>query len=121
MELSGRKESGLRYVNRSYRTENYQLVRAVFENGPTALQVDLNEVQVESFGSKEQHMMQLFCSRYLNNAYRFYWRSMGFCYASPSFSQLAEVLTKIALEGARVIQCTPNWGTAGKHAYWRRL
>ena len=38
--------------------------------------VDLNEVQVELFASKEQHMMQLYCSRYLNNAYRFYWRSM---------------------------------------------
>ena len=31
--------------------------------------VDLNEVQVELFASKEQHMMQLYCSRYLNNAY----------------------------------------------------
>ena len=30
--LSGRKESDLRYVNRSYRTENYQLVRPVLEN-----------------------------------------------------------------------------------------
>ena len=32
LELSGRKESGLRYLNRSYRTKNYQLVRPVFEN-----------------------------------------------------------------------------------------
>ena len=32
LELSGRKESGLRYVNRSYRAENYQLVRPVLEN-----------------------------------------------------------------------------------------
>ena len=61
--------------------------------------VDLNEVQVELFASKEQHMMQLYCSRYLNNAYRFYWRSMGLCYANPPFSQLAKVLTKIALKG----------------------
>ena len=68
LELSGRKESGVRYVNRSYRTENYQLVRPVLENGLAALQVDLNEVQVELFASKEQHMMQLYCSRYLNNA-----------------------------------------------------
>ena len=69
--------------------------------------VDLNEVQVELFASKEQHMMQLYCSRYLNNAYRFYWRSMGLCYANPPFSQLAKVLTKIALKGARVVLCTP--------------
>ena len=53
LELSGRKESGLRYVNRSYRTENYQLVRPALENGLAALQVNLNEVQVELFASKE--------------------------------------------------------------------
>ena len=65
LELSARKESGLRYVNRSYRTENYQLLRPVLENGLAALQVDLNEVQLELFASKEQHMMQLYCSRFL--------------------------------------------------------
>ena len=108
-------------MNRSYGTENYQLVRPVLENGLAALQVDLNEVQVESFASKEQHMMQLYCSRYPNNAYPFYWRSMGLCYANPTFSQLAKVLTKIALEGARVILCTPDWGITGEHAYWTRL
>ena len=42
LELSGQKESGLRYVNRSHRTDNYQLVWPVFENLPAALQVDLN-------------------------------------------------------------------------------
>ena len=36
-----------------------------------ALQPDLNEVQVELLVSKEQLMMQLYSSRYLNNAYRF--------------------------------------------------
>ena len=106
-------------MNRSYRSEKYLLVRPVLENGLAALQVDLNEVQVELFTSKEQHMMQLYCSRYLNNAYRFYWRSMGLCYGNPRFSQLAKVLTKTTLEGARVILCTPNWGGTGEHAYWR--
>ena len=121
LELSGLKESGLRYVNRSYRTENYQLVRPVLENGLAALQLDLNEIQVELFASKEQHLMQLYCSRNLTNAYRFYWKSMGLCYANPPFSQLAKVITKIALEGARVVLCTPEWGTTGEHAYWGRL
>ena len=93
LELSGRKESGLRCVNRSYRTGNYQLVRPVLENGLAALQVDLNEVQVEFLASKKQHMMQLYCSRYLHNAYRFYWPWMGLYYASLPLSQLAKVLT----------------------------
>ena len=65
--------------------------------------------------------MQLHCSQYFNDAYRFYWKSMGLCYANPPFSQLAKVLTKIALQGARVVLWTPDWGTTGKHAYWRRL
>ena len=121
LEPSGRKESGLRYVNRSYRTENYQLLRGFLENGLAALQVDLNEVQVELFASTEQHMMQLYCSQCLNNACRFYLRSMGLCYANPPFSQLGNVLTKIALEGAKVILCTPDWGTTGEYGYLRRL
>ena len=61
LELLGRNESGLRKVNRSHRTENYQLVRPVLENGRAVLQVDLNDVQLEMIASKEQHMMQLYC------------------------------------------------------------
>ena len=121
LQLSGRKESGLRYVNWSYRTENYQLVRPVLENGLAALQVDLSQLQVELLASKEQHMMQLYRSRYLIYAYRFYWTSMGWWYANPPFSKLAKVLTKIALEGMRVILCTPDWGITRKGACWRRL
>ena len=103
-------------MNLSYRTENYQLVRPVLENGLAALQLALNEIQVELFASKEQHLMQLYCSRNLNNAYRFYWKLMGLCYANPPFSQLAKVITKIALEGARVVLCGPDWGTTGGSA-----
>ena len=93
LELSGLKASGLRYVNRSYRTENYQSVRPVLENRLAALQLNLNEIQVELFASKEQHLMQLYCSWNLNNAYCFYWKSMGLCYANPPLSQLAKVIT----------------------------
>ena len=46
---------------------------------------------------------------------------MGLCYANPPFSQLAKVITEIALERARVVLCTPDWGTTGEHAYWRCL
>ena len=66
-------------------------------------------------------MMQLYCSWYLNNAYPFHWKLTGLCYANPRFSQVAKVLTKIALEGARLILCTPHLGTTGEHAYLRRL
>ena len=59
MELSGQKESGLRYaVKTNYRTENYQLARHVLENGLAALQVTLDEIQVEFFASGQQHITQ---------------------------------------------------------------
>ena len=122
LELSVRKESGLRYAAKTnYRTENYQLARHVLENGLAALQVNLDEIQVELFASQQQHIMQLYCSKQLNNAFRFFWKAMGLAYANPPFSLLAKVLTKIAYEGGRVVMCTPDWGCSGEHAYWRRM
>ena len=85
LELSGQNKSGLRYVNRSHRIESYQLLQPVLGNGVVALQVDLNEVQVQSFANNEKHVMQLYCLQNLNNAYHFHWRSMGWCYANPPF------------------------------------
>ena len=61
LESSGRKESGLRYAAKTnYRTENYQLARHVLENRLAALQVTLDEIQVELFASQQQHIMQFF-------------------------------------------------------------
>ena len=109
LELSGRKESGLRYASKTnYRTENYQLAPHVLEYGLAALQVNLDEIQVELFASQQQHIMQLYCSKQLNNAFRFFWKTMGVAYANPPFSLLAKVLTKIAYEGGRVVMCTPD-------------
>ena len=73
LELSGRKESGLRYATKTnYRTENYQMACHVLENGLAALQVILDEIRVELFASQQQHIMQLFCSKHWNNAFRFF-------------------------------------------------
>ena len=109
LELSGRKESGLRYAAKTnYRTENHQLARHVLENGLAALQVNLDEIQVELFASQQQHIMQLYSSKQMNNAFRFFWKAMGLAYANPPFSLLEKVLTKIAYEGGRVVMCTPD-------------
>ena len=122
LELSGRKESGLRYPSKTnYRTENYQLARHVLGNGLAALQVNLDEIQVELFASRHQHIMQLYCSKHSNNSFRFFWKTMGLAYAKSPFSLLAKVLTKIPYEGGRVVMCTPDWGCSGEHAYWRGM
>ena len=95
LELSGRKEPGLRYAAKTnYPTENYQLARHVLENGLAALQVTLDEIQMEVFASQQQHIMQLYCSKHLNNAFRFFWKAMGLAYANPPSSLPAKVLTK---------------------------
>ena len=122
MELSRRKESGLRYAAKTiYRTKNYQIARHVLENGLEALQVSLDEIQVVLFASQQQHIMQLYCSKYLNNAFRFFWKAMGLAYANPPFSLLAKVLTKITYEGGRVVMCILDWGCSGEQGCWRRL
>ena len=122
LELLGRKEYRLRYASKTnYRTENYQLARRVLENGLAALQVNLDGIQVELSASQQQHIMQLYCSKHLNNAFRFFWQAMGLAYANPPFSLLAKVLTKITYQGGRVFMCTPDPGCSGEHAYWRRM
>ena len=122
LELSGRKESGLSYASKTnHPTENYQLARHVLENGLAALQVNLDEIRVEMFASRQQHIMQLYCSKHLNNAFRFFWKAIGLAYANPPFSLLPKVLTEIAYEAGRVVMCTPDWGCSGEHTYWRRM
>ena len=106
LELSGQKESGMRYAAKTnYRTENYQLACHVLENRPAALQV---VIQVELSASQQRHIMQLYCSKHLNKAFRFLWKAMGLAYANPPFSLLPKVLTKIAYEGGRAVMCTPD-------------
>ena len=111
LELSGRRESGLCYTAQTnYCTENYQLARHVLENELAALQVTLDEIQVELYASQQQHIVQFYCWKHLNNAFRFFWKAMGLACANPPSSLLAKVLTKIAYEGGRVVMCTPDWG-----------
>ena len=76
---------------------------------------------MELFASQQQHIMQLYCSKQLSNAFRFFWKAMGLAYAIPPFSLLANLLTETAYEGGRVVMCSPDWGCSGEHAYWRRM
>ena len=75
---------------------------------------------MELFASQQQHIMQLYCWKHLNNAFRFFWKAMGLACANPPFSLLAKVLTKIAYEGGRVVMCTLDRGCSGEHGYWHR-
>ena len=74
---------------------------------------------MELFASQQQHIMRLYCSKHLNNAFCLLWKAMGLAYANPPFSLLGNVLTKIVYDGGRAVMCTPDWGCSGGHAYWR--
>ena len=85
----------MRYTARTnYRTENYQLLWHVLENGLAALQVSLDDIQVELFASQHQLLMQFYGSKHLNNAFGFFWNALGLACANPLFSLVAKVLTK---------------------------
>ena len=81
----------------------------------------MDQIHVELFASQQQHIMQLYYSKHMNNTFRFFWIAMGLAYAKPPFSLLAKDLTKSAYEGGRVVMCTPDWSWSGEHAYWRHL
>ena len=76
---------------------------------------------MELFASQQQHFMQLFCSKQLNKAFRFFWTAMGLAYANPPFSLLAKVLAEIGYQGGKVVLCTPDRGCSDEHTYWRQL
>ena len=66
---------------------------------------------------------ELYCWRQGNSAWWYCWRDLGrwkYLYANPPFSQMEKVLTKVALEGARVILVVPEEGKRMKKA-WREL
>ena len=67
------------------------------------------------FANMQQNMMQLYCSKNMNNAYKFFWKRMaGIC--KPAF-----LLAKIAFKSAPIVLPIPDWGCTGQHAHWRTL
>ena len=103
------------------KTEDYQLLGEVLDLGPKELGESREDLTVELFGSDKQHVLDLYSSKGRNCSYKFYWPSLGMAYGNPRFIELGKVLTKVALEGFRMVLCSPDWGTHGGNEYWRTL
>ena len=103
------------------KTEDYQLLREVLDQGLKELGWSREDLSVELFASDKQHVFDLYCSRRKNCCYKFYWPSFGMAYGNPRFSELGKVLTKVALERSRMVLCSPVWGAHGGNEYWRTL
>ena len=103
------------------KTEDYQLLGEVLDQGLKELGYSREDLSVELFASDKQHVLDLYCSRGENCCYKFYWRSFEMAYGNPRFSELGKVLTNVALERSRMVLCSPDWGAHGGDEYWRTL
>ena len=103
------------------KTEDYQLLGDVLDQGLKELGYSREDLNVELFASDKQHLLDLYCSKGKNCCYKLYWPSFGMAYGNPRFSELGKVLTKVALEHARMVLCSPDWGAHGRNEYWRTL
>ena len=95
------------------KTEDYQLLGEVLDQGPKESGYSREDLSVELFASDKQHVLDLYCSKGKNCSYKFYWPSFGMAYGNPRFSELGKVLTKAALERSRMVLCSPDWGAHG--------
>ena len=93
------------------KSEEYQLLGDVLDQGLKELGYSWEDVNVELFASNKQHVLDLYCSKGKNCSYRFYWPSFGMAYGNPMFRELGKVLTNLALERPRTVLCSPNWRT----------
>ena len=103
------------------KTEDYQLLGDVLDQGLKELGYSWEDLNVELFASDKQHVLDLYCSKGKNCCYKFYWPSFGMAYGNPRFSELGKVLTKVALERSRMVLCSPDWGAHGGNEYWRTV
>ena len=103
------------------KTEDYQLLGDVLDQGLKELGYSREDLNVELFASNNQHVLDLYCSKGKNCCYKFYWPSFGMAYGNPRLSELGKVLTKVALECSRMVLCSPNLGAHGGNEYWRTV
>ena len=99
------------------KTEDYQLLGDVLEQGLNELDYSREDLRAELFASDKQHVLDLYCSKGKNSSYKFYWPSFGMAYGNPRLSELGRVLTKVALERSCMVLCSPNWGAHGGNEY----
>ena len=62
------------------KTEDYQLLGEVLDQGLKELGYSREDLSVELFASDKQHVLNLYCSKGKNCSYKFYWPSFGMAY-----------------------------------------
>ena len=70
------------------KTEDYQLLGEVLDQGLKELGYSREDLSVELFASDKQHVLDLYCSKGKNCSDKFYWPSFKMAYGNPRFSEL---------------------------------
>ena len=65
------------------KTEDYQLLGEVLDQGRKELGYSREDLSVELFASDKQHVLDIYCSKGKNCGYKFYWLSSGMAYRNP--------------------------------------
>ena len=91
------------------------------EQGLKGLGYSREDLNLELFASDKQHILDLYCNKGQNCGYKFYWPLLGMAYGNTRFSELGNVLAKVALESSRMVLCSPDWGAHGANEWWRTL
>ena len=73
------------------KTEDYQLLGEVLDQGVKELGYSREDLSVELFASDKQHVLDLYCSKGKNCSYKLYWPSFRMAYGNPRFSELGKV------------------------------
>ena len=97
--VCGREPSAIMVASR---TEDYQLLGDVLDQGLKELGYSRKDLNVELFASDKQHVLDHCCSKGKNCCYKFYWPSFGM---------------KVALERSRMVLCSPDSRAHGGLAY----
>ena len=128
LEQSEHTSSDLRVCKRepltmmvASKTEDYQLMGDVLDQGLRELGYSQEDVNVELFAGDKQHVLDLYCSKGKNCCYKFYWPSFGMAYGNPRFTELGKVLTKVALERSCMVLFSPDGAAHGGNEYSRTL
>ena len=69
------------------KTEDYQLLGDVLDQGLRELGYSREDLNVELFTSDKQHVLDLYCSKGGNCCYKFYWPSFEMASGNPRFSE----------------------------------
>ena len=93
------------------KTEDYQLLEEVLDQGLKELGYSREDRSVELFASDKQHVLDLYCSKGKNCSYKSDFPPFWMAYGNPRFSELGKVLTKVALERSRMVLCSSSLGS----------